>query len=560
MEKVIVNVTASEGYAIGPVWLVEKKELSIDHRSIQPSETEAELTKFRDAVKETASQLELLAKESEIFAAHMEIVNDFALHDAVEGNIKGGMNAEAATESAIMQFVEMFESMEGEYMRERAADMRDVLKRMIMVMQGISDNPFEGMEEQAVVVADDLVPSDTALMDFTKVLGFITAKGGVTSHVSIIAKNRGIPCLTGVSEILDKVTQGTMVILAAKEGEVIIEPDETVLEAYRDKKQAYLTEKKLLEEASVLPSITLDGRKFEMCANVGNLEEIENAITYPIEGVGLFRSEFLYMMKKDDFPSEEEQYQVYRKAAELLAGKELTIRTLDIGGDKGLDYFEFPKEDNPFLGYRAIRICLDKKEILRTQLRAILRASVYGNIRIMYPMIISMEELTEANKILENCKEELRSENIPFNRKIEVGMMMETPASVILAEEFAKHADFFSIGTNDLTQYLLAVDRGNDKIAEMYNSFHPAVLKAIAHIIEAGHKEGIKVGMCGEFASNAKASPLLLGMGLDEFSMSPGSIASVKYQLRASSYEEKKELVKRVLSKSTIEEVMAELS
>lgn len=560
MEMIKARVTASEGYAIGPVYLVEKKEICVDQRRIDATEVDTELEKFRNAVKEAVVQLQSLAQESEIFSAHVEIVNDFTLHEAAELEIRGGKNAEAATEAAVMQFVHMFESMEGEYMQERAADMRDVLKRLLMIMQGIDDNPFAAMTEPSVIVADDLVPSDTAIMDFEKVLGFITAKGGVTSHVSIIAKNRGIPCLTGISEIMEKAAPHDRIILAAQEGEILIRPDDAVVESYRKKEQEYLKEKRLLMEASTLPSITLDGRKFEMCANVGNLEEIENALTYPIEGVGLFRSEFLYMMKKDDFPSEEEQYAVYRRAAELMGGKELTIRTLDIGGDKGLDYFTFPKEDNPFLGYRAIRICLDREEILHTQLCALLRASAYGNIRIMYPMIISLEELTAANAVLETCKEELREKGIPFNEAIEVGMMIETPASVMMAEEFAKHVDFFSIGTNDLTQYLLAVDRGNEKIAAMYDSFHPAVLRAIAYVIKAAHKEGIQVGMCGEFASNPKASMLLLGMGLDEFSMSPGSIASVKYLLRGSSYEEMQGRVETVLSRSNIADVMAELS
>lgn len=560
METIKAKVTASEGYAIGPVYLVEKKEICVDRRRIDATEVDAELEKFGNAVKEAVVQLQSLAQESEIFSAHVEIVNDFTLHEAAEQEIRDGKNAEAATEAAVMQFVHMFESMEGEYMQERAADMRDVLKRLLMIMQGIDDNPFSAMTEPSVIVAEDLVPSDTAIMDFEKVLGFITAKGGVTSHVSIIAKNRGIPCLTGVPEIMEKVAPHDRVILDAKEGEILIKPDDAVVELYQKKEQEYLEEKKLLMEASTLPSVTLDGRTFEMCANVGNLEEIENALTYPIEGVGLFRSEFLYMMKKDDFPSEEEQYEVYKRAAELMGGKELTIRTLDIGGDKGLDYFTFPEEDNPFLGYRAIRICLDREEILHTQLCALLRASAYGNIRIMYPMIISLEELTAANAALETCKEKLRQKGIPFNEAIEVGMMIETPASVMMAEEFARHVDFFSIGTNDLTQYLLAVDRGNEKIAAMYNSFHPAVLRAIAYVIKAAHKEGIKVGMCGEFASNPKASTLLLGMGLDEFSMSPGSIASVKYLLRSSSYGEMQGRVEKVLSRSNIADVMVELS
>ncbi|MDL2296193.1 phosphoenolpyruvate--protein phosphotransferase, partial [Lachnospiraceae bacterium OttesenSCG-928-E19] len=309
-----------------------------------------------------------------------------------------------------------------------------------------------------------------------------------------------------------------------------------------------------MERLSSLPAETKDGHKFELAANVGNLEDIRQAIQYQIDGVGLFRSEFLYMESKQ-FPSEEEQFAVYSEAAKLLNGKELTIRTLDIGGDKGLDYFTFPEEENPFLGYRAIRMCLDKAEIFRTQLRALLRAGCYGNIRIMYPMMVSLLELKEANKILEECKKELKEEQIEFDETVQVGMMIETPAAVMQAEDFAKYVDFFSIGTNDLTQYILAVDRGNQKVSHLYESFHPAVLRAISHTIKAGHKEHIKVGMCGEFAGDERAVTLLLGMGLDEFSMSAAEVSRVKYELRDCEYAKAAILAEQVLQAETIDAV-----
>lgn len=538
MEKLKVTKTSSSGYAIGPAFVVRKKEIIPDTRMIQAEEAGKELEAFKAAVAKADQDLEQLGAESEIFAAHREILNDPMLHDAVEQGVQGGNNAQAAVSDAFMQFIAMFEAMEDDYMRERAADMKDVMQRLIMAMQGVEMNPFAHMSEPAVVVAEDLVPSDTANMDFDLVLGFVTETGGDTSHVAIIARNRGIPCLTGVKGILEKVETGTPLIVDAEGAEVIIEPEQDVRAEYQKRQEEYLEEKKMLEVESRLPSVTKDGKTFELCANVGNLEEIRQALTYPVDGIGLFRTEFLYMEKKDGFPSEEEQFEVYKEAAKLCGGKELTIRTLDIGGDKGLDYFEFPEEENPFLGYRAIRICLDKPEIFKNQLRALLRASVYGNIRIMYPMLICLEELDEANRILEECKKELKEKGIPFNKSVEVGMMMETPAAVLQAEDFAKRVDFFSIGTNDLTQYLLAVDRGNDKIASLYDSFRPAVVRAIGKIIDAAHAEKIKAGMCGEFAGDFRAAELLLGLGLDEYSMSPARIARVKKVLRESSYED----------------------
>ena len=556
MKKISVSQTASKGYAIGPVYLVERRELIIERKKVAAEEIELEVERYNTALATAKAQLEKLAADSDIFEAYVQLVQDEALIQGITAKIQSGCNAESAVEDTIDEFVMIFDSMDDVYMKERAADLKDVKKRLQYALQGIEENPFQEMEEPAIIVAEELTPSDTANMDFSKVLGFLTEVGGVTSHVSIIAKGRGIPCLTGVKDICAEVKSGMMTAMDAGTGEVYLEPDDETIEEFTKKKSQFEEQEKMMEEESKNPSVTKDGHKFMLCANVGNIDDIKDALGSQMEGIGLFRSEFVYMMKKDGFPSEEEQFEIYKEAAILTEGKELTIRTLDIGGDKGLDYFEFAKEENPFLGCRAIRLCLNMPEMFKTQLRALLRASIYGNIRIMYPMLISVEELEEANRLLAECKQELTAEGKEFRDDVEVGMMIETPSSVMMADEFAQRVDFFSIGTNDLTKYLLAVDRGNEAISSLYNSFHPTVLRAINHVIDRAHAHGIKAGMCGEFASNDKASPILLGMGLDEFSMSAGSIKTVKYRLRNTSYEEAQKLAKEVVSKATAKEVL----
>lgn len=556
MKKISVAQTASKGYAVGPVYLVKRQELVVERRSISADEAEKEIGRYEAAVKTATEQLEKIAGDSEIFEAYIQLVQDEALIAGVTGKIKGGSNAEAAVEDTADEFIMVFESMDDAYMKERAADLKDIKKRLQYALAGIEENPFQELKEPSIIVAEELTPSDTANMDFKNVLGFLTEVGGVTSHVSIIAKGRGIPCLTGVKTICTLVQEGMTAAMDAGSGEVYLEPEEEVVAEFVKKKAQFEEQERMMEEESKNPSVTKDGHKFMLCANVGNIEDIKDALNSQMEGIGLFRSEFVYMMKKDGFPTEEEQFNIYKEAALLTKEKELTIRTLDIGGDKGLDYFEFEKEENPFLGCRAIRLCLNMPEMFKTQLRALLRASVYGNIRIMYPMLIAVEELDEANRLLAECKKELDEAGIEYRKDVEVGMMIETPSSVMMADEFAQRVDFFSIGTNDLTQYLLAVDRGNESIARLYDSFHPTVLRAINHVIDRAHAHGIKAGMCGEFASNEKASPILLGMGLDEFSMSAGSIKTVKYRLRNTSYEEAKELAAQVIAKASAKEVM----
>lgn len=551
MEKIRVERIASKGITAGKIRPVVKQVLEAD--LYIPEDPEREIAIYDAAVKKVAGKLEKQAQDNAIFGGHLELVKDIALQQGVMDKIQNGQNVQQALVQTVDEYRVIFEMMDDEYMRERAADIVDVRDQLLRAIKGIEELSFTDLEKQTILVAKDLTPSDTATINFERVCGFITEEGGVTSHVSIIARNHAVPAFVGVSGIMDKVRDQEEVILDAVDGYIILEPDEQTKAVYLQKIKDYDALQTAMEQEAGQAAVTTDGHSVQVCANVGNLQDVEKAVTKGIDGIGLFRSEFLYM-ENTHFPTEEEQFEAYKKAAEQV-GKDIIIRTLDIGGDKELSYYAWDPEENPFLGWRAIRICLTKKDIFKTQLRALLRASAYGTIRIMYPMIISLEELREANALLEECKEELRQEKIPFDENIQTGIMMETPASVFLAQDFAKEVDFFSIGTNDLTQYVLAVDRGNTKIAALYDSFHPAVIRAIAAIITAGHQAGIPVGMCGEFASDENAIHLLLGLGLDEFSVNAGSVALVKHRIRNRSLSECQKLAKTVLEKTTTKEV-----
>lgn len=551
MEKIRVERIASKGITAGKIRPVVKQVLEAD--LYIPEDPEKEIAIYDAAVKKVAGKLEKQAQDNAIFGGHLELVKDIALQQGVMDKIQNGQNVQQALVQTVDEYRVIFEMMDDEYMRERAADIVDVRDQLLRAIKGIEELSFTDLEKQTILVAKDLTPSDTATINFERVCGFITEEGGVTSHVSIIARNHAVPAFVGVSGIMDKVRDQEEVILDAVDGYIILEPDEQTKAVYLQKIKDYDALQTAMEQEAGQAAVTTDGHSVQVCANVGNLQDVEQAVTKGIDGIGLFRSEFLYM-ENTHFPTEEEQFEAYKKAAEQV-GKDVIIRTLDIGGDKELSYYAWDPEENPFLGWRAIRICLTKKDLFKTQLRALLRASAYGTIRIMYPMIISLEELREANALLEECKEELRQEKISFDENIQTGMMMETPASVFLAQDFAKEVEFFSIGTNDLTQYVLAVDRGNTKIAALYDSFHPAVIRAIAAIITAGHQAGIPVGMCGEFASDENAIRLLLGLGLDEFSVNAGSVALVKHRIRNSSLSECQKLAKTVLEKTTTKEV-----
>jgi phosphoenolpyruvate-protein phosphotransferase len=554
MNAIHVEKTTSRGIVVGKAFLIEKPSLDASIQTIDADEIPKEIKRYEGAVATAEDELKMLAETSQIFGAHLEMVKDITLKEGVISKIKEQrLSAEAALEATIQEFLLIFEAMDDEYMKERAADIKDIRYRLLCALKGVKGNPFEEISEEVILVAQDLTPSDTAALDLKYILGFITQEGGVTSHVSIMARGLGIPALVGVNDVLKQISNGDRIILDAEKGDIFVEPDDDTLKRYLTLREEQRKRQEELEQMNHLPSVTNDGKTVHLCANVGSIKDIKSALKYKIDGVGLFRSEFLYM-ENTHFPTEEEQFEVYKEAAQIC-GKEVTIRTLDIGGDKELPYYKFEKEENPFLGWRAIRICLDRCDIFKTQLRAILRASAFGILRIMFPMIISLEELRQAKDILKECKEELKQQGIACDHKIEVGMMIETPASILLIEEFAKEADFFSIGTNDLTQYLLAVDRGNKKISGMYNSFHPAVIRSIKKVIEAGHRNNIKVGMCGEFASDERAVKLLLGLGLDEFSMSASEILNAKYAIRNTTLEEAKGLAEKACEKQTIREV-----
>lgn len=530
MRTMRAESTFTKGVAMARAFVVRSQAMKIPNRPAQ--DVEAEVARLKEAVKTVSEELAELAQGDAVFAAHQEIVEDEALMQETADIIRETKRcAEFALDKVIASYAEIFDAMDDAYMQARGADIRDVGQRLQLAMQGVRDDRFEGMEDHVIVIAEDLAPSDTARMDLDHVDGFITQEGGATSHVAIMARSLGLPALVGIKGILELAQHGQLLAMDAASGEIVCEPDEQTQARFAQKLEQQKRERELLAEATALSSQTADGAPVRLYANAGSLADIDAALRFGADGIGLFRTEFLYM-DSDHFPTEQEQMEVYAQAARKMAGKELIIRTLDIGGDKSLPYYRFEPEENPFLGCRAIRLCLKKPEILKTQLRAILRAARFGAIRIMYPMIASLDELESANRLLDACREELRQEGTAFAENVPVGMMIETPASVLLAEEFAAQVDFFSIGTNDLTQYVMAADRGNRELRALCDPFQPAVLRAIRTVIEAGHAHGIPVGMCGEFAANAQAQPLLLGLGLDEFSMAASSLLETKLALR----------------------------
>ena len=553
MKEIRTERAASKGIAMGKAFLLKAPDLRAERKELAEGEKEREWQAFLRAAEKTRDALRPLARENAIFAAHLDMAEDPTLIDGVEEKISQGKSAQWALEEQMEETCGLLESLEDAYLRERAADVRDVCRRMMAFLKGLEEDPFSGIREKVILFAEELNPSDTAKMDFRYIKGMVTARGGSTSHVAILARSLEIPALLGVEGILEQVQAGEEAILDGQEGVLFLSPDDLTKRVYAEKREAEEELKQKLKEMNRLPAVTTDGREVHLFANVGSLKDIELAKKHGADGVGLFRSEFLYM-ESSRFPTEQEQFEIYKKAAEILK-KPVTIRTLDIGGDKALPYYQFEKEENPFLGWRAIRFCLDMRDVFKTQLKALLRAAAYGDIRIMYPMIVSVEEFRKANELLEECKEELRERGVLFRESIATGIMVETPAAVLMAEELAKEVDFFSIGTNDLTQYILAADRGNQKLTKLYSPFHPSVLRAVARVIEAGHREGKEVGMCGEFAGDERAVPLLVGLGLDEFSMVSNEIAAVRYQVRGLAEGQMKNLARRVLTAATEKEV-----
>ena len=558
----IKGISASSGIAIAKALVLKEEDNEVIKKDV--TQYEAENERFKEAVEKGKKQLkstinstmEKLGEEkAKIFEAHLFMLDDPEFVGAISSKILAEkVNAEYALKTTSEELASMFEALDNDYMRERAADIRDVSNRITRILKG-EENPSIGdIKEECIIIAKDLTPSDTAQIDKKKVLGFATEIGGVTSHSAIIARSIGIPAVLGIGKEINTIKENDLLILDGDNGIVIVNPDDETLNNYKGKMLKDWEFKKNLIQYKEAESITLDNRKVEVAANIGSVTDALNAINNGAEGIGLFRTEFLYM-SKDELPSEKEQFNAYKEVLEKLKGKPVIIRTLDIGGDKKLPYLPIEQELNPFLGYRAIRLCLDRKDIFKTQLRALLRASVYGNLKIMFPMISNLQELREAKAVLEECKEELRKEKIDFNDKVEVGIMIEIPSAAIISDVLAKEVDFFSIGTNDLIQYTIAVDRMNEKVSYLYDFFNPAVLRLINMVIDNAHKEGKYVGMCGEMAGKTELIPLLLGMGLDEFSMSPSSILRARYTINNISKTDIEPLLDEILNLPTAEDV-----
>lgn len=529
------GIAASKGYAIGKVFIQEHEEIVITDAKVTNVEAEKEtLQKALDESKEqlTAIKEKTLAEigehEAQVFEAHLTLLDDPEFTGGMLAEIEANsVNAMKAVENVTNTFVMIFEAMEDEYMKERAADIKDVSKRIIANLAGKGENALASVEENTVIVAHDLTPSDTAQLDRSKVIGFLTNIGGRTSHSAIMARTLEIPAIVGLKDITTSVKNGDTVILDGIEGICIINPEQSVIDEYTAKRDKFLKEQEELKKLIEVKTVTKSGKRIEVCGNIGSPADAEAVLANGGDGVGLFRTEFLYM-DRDSAPTEEEQFEAYKKVLEIMKGKKVVIRTLDIGGDKTLPYLPLPQEMNPFLGYRAIRLCLDRKDIFRVQIRALLRASVYGQLAVMFPMISGLEEFQQAKAFVDECKAELRAEGIPYSEDIEWGIMVEIPAAAVYADELAKYVDFFSIGTNDLIQYTLAADRMSEKVSYLYNPMHPAVLRLIKMTIDGAHKHGKWVGMCGEMAGDENAIPTLVEYGLDEFSMSATSILTAK--------------------------------
>ena len=554
---------ASPGIALGRVLVKEHSELVIEKKTIE--NIDEEIQKLESAVKVSKEELtkvkekalaELGEHEAEIFEAHLLVLEDPELIGSAISKIRDEkVNADYALNEIKEMFVAMFESMDNEYMRERAADIKDVTNRVLRHILGIKVVDLAGLDEEVVLIAHDLTPSDTATMNKNMVLGFLTDIGGRTSHTAIMARTLEIAAVVGLNDITKKVKDGDYIVFNGDTGEVIVNPDEETKAKYASLKEEFEEYRKSLELLKGQASITTDGRHVELAGNIGSPNDVEGLIKNDAEGVGLYRTEFLYMDKEDSFPTEEEQYEAYKAVLEGMNNKPIVIRTLDIGGDKELPYFEMEAEMNPFLGYRAIRLCLDRKDIFKTQLRALYRASVHGKLRIMFPMISSLEELLDAKEVIKEVLKELDAENIAYSNDVEVGMMIEIPSAAVISDVLARHVDFFSIGTNDLIQYTCAVDRMNQKISHLYNQFNPAVLRLIKMVIDNAHKEGKWVGMCGESAGDQRMIPILLGFGLDEFSMSPISILPARKLITSLSYADMQKFADEVLAMGTAKEI-----
>lgn len=554
----LVGKGISEGIGLGKAVILEENRLKIEKQKIE--NISAEKQKIYDAVKEVESEIEKLIKnidgtEKEIMQAYLMILQDPSLiKETIKIIEQEKCNSAYAVENGLNQIIKTFEEMDDPYMSARSRDIEDMKKRILAKLLKIEEIDLSKLPENTILVAKELSTSDSAKMNLKNISGIITEIGGVNSHMAIIARTNEIPAIVGIRHVFENIKENDFIALNGATGEIFLNPTQEKIEELTKNQENIKQEKQELEKYKNKKAITKDGHQVELLANIGGPQDIQIVIDNTAEGVGLLRSEFLYMDAKD-FPSEEEQFEAYKKIAESLENKRLVIRTLDIGGDKDLKYMKLPKEENPFLGYRAIRIYLDNVDLFKVQLRAILRASSYGNVAIMLPMISSIEELRKSKEIIEEVKQELKTKKIKFNENIEVGIMVEIPSSAVMADEFAKECDFFSIGTNDLIQYTIAVERGNEKLVNLYSHFNPAVIHLIKSAIDGAHKNGILCGMCGEAAGDVKFIPLLVGLGLDEFSMNANKILKARKLITDLSFEECKQLAKKVLQLNSAEDV-----
>lgn len=564
MSKLIKGIAASDGVAIAKAYLLVEPDLTFD-KNEKVTDVEGEVAKFNNAIEASKVELtkirnnaevQLGADKAAIFDAHLLVLDDPELIQPIQDKIKNeNANAATALTDVTTQFVTIFESMDNEYMKERAADIRDVSKRVLSHILGIELPNPSMIDESVVIVGNDLTPSDTAQLNKEFVQGFATNIGGRTSHSAIMSRSLEIPAIVGTKSITQEVKQGDMIIVDGLNGDVIVNPTEDELIAYQDKRERYFADKKELQKLRDADTVTVDGVHAELAANIGTPNDLPGVIENGAQGIGLYRTEFLYM-GRDQMPTEEEQFEAYKEVLEAMNGKRVVVRTLDIGGDKELSYLNLSEEMNPFLGYRAIRLCLAQQDIFRPQLRALLRASVYGKLNIMFPMVATINEFREAKAILLEEKENLKNEGHDISDDIELGIMVEIPATAALADVFAKEVDFFSIGTNDLIQYTLAADRMSERVSYLYQPYNPSILRLVKQVIEASHKEGKWTGMCGEMAGDETAIPLLLGLGLDEFSMSATSILKARRQINGLSKNEMTELANRAVDCATQEEVI----
>ncbi|MBI3253033.1 MAG: phosphoenolpyruvate--protein phosphotransferase [Candidatus Omnitrophica bacterium] len=563
--KTLKGIAASAGIVMGKVLLVDSEEMNVPKKSIKESAIPREITRLQDALTETRAEIlnirdkvsrEMGQEHGDIFNAHLMVLEDRAIIEEVMGRIKKEkLNTEYIFSQVLKKYVQSFLKIDDEYLRERVSDITDVGRRILRHLVGEQKTALSELKEKVIVVAYDLSPSDTAVMHRKNVVGFATDIGGRTSHTAIMAKSLEIPAVVGLETATRQIQNGDTVILDGIRGVVVVDPSPAEVQKFRQEQARFLEFSKALKKFKDLPCVTLDGRRLELAANIELPEETPSVLSHGADGIGLYRTEFLYM-NRPDLPTEEEQYQAYKKVVMQMAPKPVVVRTFDLGGDKFLSHLEMPHEMNPFLGWRAIRFCLASPEIFKVQLRAILRASAHGKLRMMYPMISGISEVQDANKLLEEARGELRQRKIPFDKEMEVGAMIEIPSAALTSDILASEVDFFSIGTNDLIQYALAVDRINEKIAYLYEPAHPAVLRLLKTIIDNGHAKNIWVGICGEMSGDPLLTPVLLGLGMDEISTSPVMIPEIKKIVRSMGYAEAREIVDHVLTLNTGLEVV----